>query len=32
MSIASFNVENNTMTWLAVGNVEGYVIRAAPQH
>ncbi len=30
MSIASFNVEENTMTWLAVGNVEGYVIRANP--
>ena len=30
MSIASFNTEENTMTWLAVGNIEGYVIRANP--
>ncbi|MFZ2035685.1 MAG: SpoIIE family protein phosphatase [Dehalococcoidales bacterium] len=30
ISIASFNVEINTMTWLAVGNVEGYVIRSNP--
>ena len=32
MSIASFNAEENTMTWLAVGNVEGYVIRADPSN
>jgi len=29
MSLASFGVKNNIMTWLSVGNVEGYVIRAA---
>jgi hypothetical protein len=32
MSIASFNAEENTMTWLAVGNVEGYVIRVDPSN
>jgi serine phosphatase RsbU (regulator of sigma subunit) len=31
MSLASFDVKNNTMTWLGVGNVEGYVIRADPR-
>ncbi len=28
MSIASFNATDNTMTWLAVGNVEAYLLRA----
>jgi serine phosphatase RsbU (regulator of sigma subunit) len=28
MSVASFSAEENAMTWLAVGNVEGYIIRA----
>jgi len=31
MSLASFGVKNNMMTWLGVGNVEGYVIRADPR-
>ncbi len=28
MSVASFNANNNSMTWLAVGNVEAYLLRA----
>ncbi len=28
MSVASFNAADNTMTWLAVGNVEAYLLRA----
>jgi serine phosphatase RsbU (regulator of sigma subunit) len=27
MSIASFSAEENTMSWLSVGNIEGYVLR-----
>lgn len=28
MSLASFNVKDNTVTWLSVGNVEGLLFRA----
>lgn len=28
MSLASFNVADETMTWLSVGNVEGFLLRA----
>ena len=27
LSIALFNAENNTMTWLGVGNVDGLLLR-----
>jgi phosphoserine phosphatase RsbX len=30
MSLASFNTQDETMTWLGVGNVEGRLIRASP--
>lgn len=30
MSLASFNALDGTMTWLGVGNVEGRLVRAAP--
>jgi serine phosphatase RsbU (regulator of sigma subunit) len=29
MSLASFNAQDDTMTWLGVGNVEGLLVRAA---
>ncbi len=28
MSVASFNATDNTMTWVAVGNVDAYLLRA----
>jgi phosphoserine phosphatase RsbX len=28
LSLASFNTTENTMTWLGVGNVDGYLVRA----
>ena len=31
MSLASFRAADQTMTWLGVGNVEGLLLRAAPQ-
>lgn len=31
MSIASFNITDETMTWLAIGNVEGLLVRADPR-
>ena len=31
MSIASFNSLDDTLTWLAIGNVEGVLLRADPQ-
>ncbi len=32
MSVASFNATDNTMTWLSVGNVEAYLLRADFSH
>ncbi len=32
MSIAAFNTQDDTMTWLGVGNVEAVLIRAQPSH
>lgn len=31
MSLASFNVRDDTMTWIGVGNVEGVLVRANPE-
>jgi serine/threonine protein phosphatase PrpC len=31
LSLASFNVSNETMTWVGVGNVEGVLLHVAPQ-
>jgi serine phosphatase RsbU (regulator of sigma subunit) len=31
LSLALFDVENNAMTWLGVGNVDGLLLRADPQ-
>jgi phosphoserine phosphatase RsbX len=30
MSVASIDADRGTLTWLGIGNVDGYVIRAAP--
>jgi hypothetical protein len=30
MSLASFNAQDGTLTWLGVGNVDGVVLRAPP--
>ena len=32
MSLASFNIRDDTMTWLGVGNVEAVLVRAQPSH
>jgi phosphoserine phosphatase RsbX len=31
MSLATFNARYGTMTWIGVGNVEGFLLRADPQ-
>jgi hypothetical protein len=31
MSLAAFNAADDTMTWLAIGNVEGVLVRADPR-
>jgi len=31
MSLAAFNATDDTMTWLAIGNVEGVLLRANPR-
>lgn len=31
MSLAAFNASDDTMTWLAIGNVEGVLLRADPR-
>jgi serine phosphatase RsbU (regulator of sigma subunit) len=31
LSLALFDAENNTMTWLGIGNVDGLLLRADPQ-